>query len=377
MPAAIQADDPGRAAADLASILSGTATPAQCRAFQEAAMRSSAVRLEAQSALAFLNRIDAAPLAAPAHLVAQTLASAGGAPPRSRPGIWSRLMRRPGRQVVAACAVMLMAGGVSWSLLWRGGLTTDGVPVPPATGPQAAGTAQGHRAGTRARGVAGPIGSDAAGCHRPARNCPTRSELPARPVAPLSVSPRSVQPAAPAFATGARGCPIAAIAGAGAHRSVRAAQRRGSGFPSALQGREPRPPSPRRASPREPRRVGAPDPVRCRCRCGRGRPGPDPGREAGREGRQVRSHCACGHRHRRPHTRPPPPPSAQPRSCRRVSLRASLERAAIRPSSLPLKGGGWRRRRRVGSRLPAHSELVDGTPTRPALRVDLPLSGGG
>ena len=61
------------AAADLASILSGTATPAQCQAFQEAAMTSSAVRLEAQSALAFLDGIDAAPLAAPAHLVAQAL----------------------------------------------------------------------------------------------------------------------------------------------------------------------------------------------------------------------------------------------------------------------------------------------------------------
>jgi len=41
--------------------------------------------------------------------------------------------------------------------------------------------------------------------------------------------------------------------------------------------------------------------------------------------------------------------------------------------SLPLKGGGWRRRRRVG--VPAGLGVCGGTPTRPALRVDLPLSG--
>jgi hypothetical protein len=197
--AAIQADDPGRAAADLASILSGTATPAQCQAFQEAAMRSSAVRLEAQAALAFLNRIDAAPLAAPAHLVAQTLASAGGAAAPVRPGIWSRFMRRPGRQMAAACAVMLMAGGVSWSLLRRGDLTGDGVPVPPASSPQAVGPLKVIEPAPAPVALPGPL-APVLPASPAGSEFSTQSELPARSVAPLSAPPLLAQPAAPAFA---------------------------------------------------------------------------------------------------------------------------------------------------------------------------------
>jgi NitT/TauT family transport system substrate-binding protein len=47
--------------------------------------------------------------------------------------------------------------------------------------------------------------------------------------------------------------------------------------------------------------------------------------------------------------------------------------------SLPLQGGGWRRRRRVGVPPPHRFGICcwRGTPTRPASRVDLPLSGGG
>jgi hypothetical protein len=196
--AAIQADDSGRAAADLASILSGTATPAQCQAFQEAAMTSIAVRMEAQSALAFLNRIDAAPLAAPAHLVAQTLAFAGDAPSRARPGFWSRLVHRPGRQVAAACAVMLMAGGVSWSLLWRGDLTGDRVPVSPASGPQAGAPFKGEPAPAPVA-LPGPL-TPMPPASPAGSELPPQSELPARSIAPLSAPPLLVQPAAPAFA---------------------------------------------------------------------------------------------------------------------------------------------------------------------------------
>jgi hypothetical protein len=168
-----QAGNPGQVTVELASILSGTATDAQCHAFQEAAAASGAVRLEAQSALAFVDGIEQAPLAAPAYLVEQVLASAGSAPsehfqekwnpvfrPKMRqrqnagaasvsgqyetalasPGIWSRLRgsllgERRG-QVAAACAVMLMAGGLSWSLLWRPtGLGLDGPAAPVATSP--------------------------------------------------------------------------------------------------------------------------------------------------------------------------------------------------------------------------------------------------
>jgi hypothetical protein len=132
------ADNPGRLTAELAAILSGTAGAASCHAFQEAAVESGAARLEAQSALAFVEGIEPAPLAAPAHLVEQVLAPADGAPATSKPGIRSRIAHgRPGRrpaQVVAACAVMLMAGGLSWSLLWRPAeLGLDGAATPTAT----------------------------------------------------------------------------------------------------------------------------------------------------------------------------------------------------------------------------------------------------
>jgi hypothetical protein len=164
-------------------------------------MTSSAVRLEAQSALAFLGRNDAAPLIAPAHLVAQSLASAAGAPSRTQPGIWSRLMRRPGRQVAAACAVTLMAGGVSWSLLWRGDLTGDGARV---GGPQAVAPIKGEPAPAPVV-LPGPLAptppASPAGSELPVRSeSPSQSELPARSVAPFSAPPLPVRPAAPAFA---------------------------------------------------------------------------------------------------------------------------------------------------------------------------------
>jgi hypothetical protein len=136
------AENPGRDTAALASILSGTATDAQCQAFQGAAMRSEAVRLEAQSALAFVDGIEQAPLRAPVHLVEHVRASAGSTPSRARPGIWPRLsgnlLGRRGGQVAAACAVMLMAGGLSWSLLRRADWTPDGAAVPVATNPKEA-----------------------------------------------------------------------------------------------------------------------------------------------------------------------------------------------------------------------------------------------
>jgi hypothetical protein len=109
--------------AALASILSGTATEPQCDAFQEAAATSRAVRLEAQSALAFIDGIEQAPQMAPAHLVQEVLASTHVAPALAAAGggssFWSRFV--PRRQAAAALAVLLLGGGLSWSLLWRGG----------------------------------------------------------------------------------------------------------------------------------------------------------------------------------------------------------------------------------------------------------------
>jgi hypothetical protein len=115
-------------AGELAAILSGTATPAQVEAFHQAAADSDALRLEAQSALAFVDGIEQAPLAAPASLVQHVLpaaplriAAAAAAPARvaiagaRKPDIWSRFM--PRRQVAAACAVLLMASGLTWSVI--------------------------------------------------------------------------------------------------------------------------------------------------------------------------------------------------------------------------------------------------------------------
>jgi hypothetical protein len=138
------ADDPARLTAELAAILSGTAAVAPCQAFQETAVTSGAVRLEAQSALAFVEGIEQAPVGAPAHLLEQIFTpaggmAAGGAPVAPKLGIWSRIVhgrlgRRPAQVVVATCGVMLMAGGLSWSLLWRpGDLEPRGVTAPAGT----------------------------------------------------------------------------------------------------------------------------------------------------------------------------------------------------------------------------------------------------
>ena len=120
--------------AELAAILSGTATAAQCDAFLEAAATSRAVRLEAQSALAFVDGIEQAPQMAPAHLVQEVLASAPPAPApafaKSRPSLWAHIM--PRRQVAATLAVLVVGGGLSWSLLWRDtGYESQTSPVSP------------------------------------------------------------------------------------------------------------------------------------------------------------------------------------------------------------------------------------------------------
>jgi hypothetical protein len=121
--------------AALAAILSGTATAAQCDAFQDAAATSHAVRLEAQSALAFIDGIEQAPQVAPAHLVQEALASTATAPAlaaaKGGSSFWSRFV--PRRQAAAALAVLLLGGGLSWSLLWRGsGYEGQTSPVVPA-----------------------------------------------------------------------------------------------------------------------------------------------------------------------------------------------------------------------------------------------------
>ena len=85
-----------RLTAALASLLSGSDADSDRRTLAEAVLRSAAVRLDAQSALAFVDAIARAPLAAPAHLVDDMLAAdraadvaAAPRPDAGMSGLWS------------------------------------------------------------------------------------------------------------------------------------------------------------------------------------------------------------------------------------------------------------------------------------------------
>jgi hypothetical protein len=141
---AIADAEDGAPAAALASILSGTANAAQCHEFQEAAVASSAVRLNAQSALGFVDGIEQSPLRAPAHLVQQVAAAADtrviDTSERERTsGIWSRIsgIRLGGwhGRMAAGCAVLIMGAGLSWSLLLRPAAPPEGRVAAPTTHP--------------------------------------------------------------------------------------------------------------------------------------------------------------------------------------------------------------------------------------------------
>ncbi len=140
-PALDPAADAERANAALAAILSGVETDAERRAFAAAASQSPAVRADAQSALAFLDAIEAASEAAPAHLVEEfsgaadgSAAGAGTARPATMPArlaAWFSGARR--WRAAGACLVLLTAGGVSLSQ-FRG---TADAPAEPAAAPEA------------------------------------------------------------------------------------------------------------------------------------------------------------------------------------------------------------------------------------------------
>ena len=128
--AADENDD--RLTAILAALLSGSDTEAARQAFVNRATGSAAVRLEAESALAFVEAVEKSTQVAPAHLV-EELASAvaspvGGATLWSRiaDGFWPTQRWR----VVGACVVILVASGASLSLYRE---TQDRVTNPPAS----------------------------------------------------------------------------------------------------------------------------------------------------------------------------------------------------------------------------------------------------
>ena len=119
--------DVDRYTAALATLLSGSDAEEARRTFAEATLRSAAARLDAESALAFVDAIEQSPQTAPTHLVEEMLAAdgaadAGSALPRYTGGlssVWSAIVGDPWSarrwRMSAACAVLLVAGVASWS----------------------------------------------------------------------------------------------------------------------------------------------------------------------------------------------------------------------------------------------------------------------
>lgn len=118
--------DADRYTAALAALLSGSDAEPARRTVAEATLRSAAARLDAGSALAFVDAIEQSPQTAPSHLVEEMLeadrAAATGLAPRQGagisavwrwiPGAWSARTRR----MAAACTVLMVAGVASWSV---------------------------------------------------------------------------------------------------------------------------------------------------------------------------------------------------------------------------------------------------------------------
>jgi hypothetical protein len=135
------AKDPEAFAAVLAAIYAGRETEAERDAFERAAAGSADMRLDSESALAFLDGMNEAPKPTPAHLLAALeTASAAPVPERSSwsfSSVW--LTRRTSWRWATAFAVLVVAGGLSWSTYYRQGGEVPG--SMPAGAPVAAGAA--------------------------------------------------------------------------------------------------------------------------------------------------------------------------------------------------------------------------------------------
>ena len=135
------AADTDRLTAALALLLSGTESDEACRTVEDAVLRSEAARLDAQSAIAFVDALEQSREAAPADLVDELLAAdqpvSAGASMRQgveRTGVWSRLggkswsARRWG--LAAGCITFIFAGAASWTIfLQRTSPESNGPPV--------------------------------------------------------------------------------------------------------------------------------------------------------------------------------------------------------------------------------------------------------
>ena len=119
--------DADRYTAALAALLSGSDAEPARRTVAEATLRSAAARLDAGSALAFVDAIEQSPQTAPSHLVEEMLeadrAAATGLAPRQGAGISALWRWIPGGawsartwRMAAACTVLMVAGVASWSV---------------------------------------------------------------------------------------------------------------------------------------------------------------------------------------------------------------------------------------------------------------------
>jgi hypothetical protein len=122
--------DVDRYTAALATLLSGSDVESARRTVAEETLRSAAVRLDAESALAFVDAIEQSPQTTPADLVEEMLAAdrADGTGSVRREGagasaLWSLIVggswsaRR--WRMAAVCMLLLVAGVASWPAYWQ------------------------------------------------------------------------------------------------------------------------------------------------------------------------------------------------------------------------------------------------------------------
>jgi hypothetical protein len=123
----------------LAALLSGSDTEATRRLLTESSMRFPAARLDAESALAFVESISRSAETAPAHLVEELLAADTNRSPRQEAAVagrWTRSaqsMRASRRWGMAAACIALLVGSVTvWSVHWPAPASVADSPAPQA-----------------------------------------------------------------------------------------------------------------------------------------------------------------------------------------------------------------------------------------------------
>jgi hypothetical protein len=123
----------------LAALLSGSDAEAAQRLLAESSMRFPAMRLDVESALAFVESISRSAETAPAHLVEELLAADTIRSPRQEAaaaGPWTRSAQsiRTSRRwsMAAACLALLVAPVIVWSVHWPGPASVANSPAPQA-----------------------------------------------------------------------------------------------------------------------------------------------------------------------------------------------------------------------------------------------------